>query len=233
MNKKDGWERLHFASLPSTNDFAKEKRAEGRNFIISADSQTGGRGTKGRSFSSKAGGVYLSVLTFYQNFPASNAFQIMATAATAVCKTLQFYGVNACIKWPNDIFVNDLKIAGILIENVFSDNDIRCSVTGVGLNVNNELPQELDGIATTLLQQTGKRFSVKQVRRRLIEQLTASQTMEEYLSFVGYIGKEITLLFGDERIHGTLARVENDGALVAKTAQGERRFTAAEVSLRI
>ncbi len=233
MKTKNSYQRLHFNSLTSSNNLAKEKRTERQNLIITADMQTGGRGTKGRSFSSKKGGVYVSVLTFYENFAASDAFQIMSAAATAVCKTLRFYGLQPVIKWPNDVFVNDLKIAGILIENVFSGAKIDNSIVGVGLNVYNDLPEELNGIATTIYQQTGKRFPVDEVRERLLAELTAPQTMDEYLSFVGYINREITVIFGDERIHGTLLCVEKDGALVVDTAKGERRFTAAEVSLRI
>lgn len=225
--------REHFQTLDSTNDYIKTKRTAGKDLIVTADMQTGGRGTKGRAFSSQKGGVYLSELRFYENFPAKEAFQIMSRAATAVCKTLCFYGIKPVIKWPNDIFVNDKKICGILIENTFLGDKIASSVVGVGLNVCNALEEELAEIAITMQQATGKTFSVEEVRERLIRELQKAHTMDEYLSYIGYLGRRVTLILGDERIPATLVSVETDGKLRAETENGERLFSSAEVSLRI
>lgn len=226
-------QREHFQTLSSTNDYIKAKRGEGENLIVTADMQTGGRGTKGRSFSSQKGGAYLSELRFYEDFSARKAFQIMARAATAVCKTLCFYGIKPVVKWPNDIFVNDKKICGILIENTFSGDKIASSVVGIGLNVCNPLEAELADIAITMAQATGKTFSVEEVRERLIEELQKAHTMDEYLSYIGYLGSRITLVLGDERIPATLISVEKDGKLRVETEKGERLFSSAEVSLRL
>lgn len=225
--------RESFQTLSSTNDYAKTKRAQGENLLVTADMQTGGRGTKGRSFSSQKGGVYLSELRFYEDFSAREAFQVMARATTAVCKTLCFYGIKPVIKWANDIFVNDKKICGILIENTFSGDKIASSVVGIGLNVCNALEEELADIAITMAQATGKTFSVKEVREKLIEELQKSHTMDEYLSYIGYMGSRVTLVLGNERIPATLISVEKDGKLRAKTADGVRLFSSAEVSLRL
>lgn len=132
--------RIDLKETTSTNEVAKSLRERGENLVVTAFRQTGGKGTKGRSFSSAAGGVYFTRLTFYENFPASDAFLIMASASVAVCRTLEKYGFEAEIKWPNDVYVHGKKICGILIENTFSGNKISCSVVGIGLNVNNELP---------------------------------------------------------------------------------------------
>lgn len=225
--------RESFQTLSSTNDYAKTKRAQGENLLVTADIQTGGRGTKGRSFSSQKGGVYLSELRFYEDFSARDAFQVMARAATAVCKTLCFYGIKPVIKWANDIFVNDKKICGILIENTFSGDKISSSVVGIGLNVCNALEEELADIAITMAQATGKTFSVEEVREKLIEELQKSHTMDEYLSYIGYMGSRVTLVLGDERIPATLISVEKDGKLRAETSDGVRLFSSAEVSLRL
>ena len=106
LKTKNTPKRVHFERIASTQDYAKEQRANKQDLIVTADVQTGGKGTKGRSFESGKGGVYLSKLSFYQNFPAQDAFQIMAGAASAVCETLQGLGLAPVIKWPNDIFVN-------------------------------------------------------------------------------------------------------------------------------
>ncbi len=221
-----------FDSLLSTQDYAKGKRLLGEDLIVIAKSQSGGRGTKGRSFSSSEGGVYLSKLSFYENFSAKEAFRIMAGAAVAVCETLRFYGLKPLIKWPNDIFVNGKKICGILIEQVVSGKNISSSVVGVGLNVYNELPDELSGIATTMKKELGAEVSLEAVTTRVIEELSRERKMEEYLSYLGYMGREATLAWGNECVHATLLSVDEEGGLIVEIAGEARRFTAAEVSVK-
>ena len=233
MNKKESFLIERFDEMGSTNTYLKEKRADGQNRIAVALCQSGGRGTKGRSFSSERGGVYLSKLTFYEDLPASKAFSIMASTATAVCKTLVFYGIQPVIKWPNDIFVNDKKICGILIENTFSGAKISSSIVGVGLNVVNSLPEELSEIATTMQLASGMEFSVSEVTERLIDELLHGCSMEEYISFVGYMGASAELLIGDERVHGTLISVDDRGSLTVEIDGKRRVLTAAEVSVRL
>ena len=233
MTIKNQTKRVHFADLPSTQDYAKEKRADGVPLIVTADMQSGGKGTKGRSFSSLDGGVYLSKLSFFENFPAKNAFLIMARAATAVCETLHFYGLQPLIKWPNDIWVQDKKICGILIENVFSGDRIASSLVGIGLNVNNPLPKDLQTIATTMQKETGKTYCVNAVTERLIAELEKERDMDEYRAYIGYMGRQATLILGNESVHGTLISVGDKGDLTVEVDGEYRVLTAAEVSVRL
>ena len=157
----------------------------------------------------------------------------MARAATSVCAVLKTYGLQPFIKWPNDVYVNGKKICGILIENTFSGNKISSSIVGIGVNICNKLPEELLNIATTVERETGKIFSVEDATERLIAELSKQKTMEEYLSFVGYMGQEADLIFGDERVHGRLVSVDCEGGLIVEIDGKQRRLTAAEVSVRI
>ncbi len=224
---------LRFEELPSTNDFAKQRQAEGRALFITAKVQSGGRGTKGRSFSSNEGGVYLSLLRFYDDFPAKDAFSIMCASAVAVCETLEGYGLSPRIKWPNDIHVNGKKICGILIENTFQGSRIRASIVGIGLNVQNALPKELEKIATSVLSESGKRLSTDEVAVELAERLLAPCNLEKYERYLGYVGEEVLLLTGEERIAATLIGVNGDGKLRARVNGEERLFSSAEVRLQI
>ena len=230
MKTKNTWAWEQFDELPSTNEYVKTHAAE-KDLIVTAKRQSGGKGTKGRSFSSNDGGVYLTKLTHYTDFKAKDAFLVMASAAVAVCKTLVSYGLEPKIKWPNDVFVADKKICGILIENVFSGAKLTRSIVGIGLNVWNVLPEELNSIATSMKKQ-GVVADVEEVTCRLIAALDEEISMDEYLSFLGYMGKEAIVVFGDERVPATLLSVDNEGGLWVKTSNGERRFLAAEVSLR-
>jgi BirA family biotin operon repressor/biotin-[acetyl-CoA-carboxylase] ligase len=224
---------VRFESIDSTSNYAKDLRENGEDVVVWAEMQTGGRGTKGRSFSSGKGGVYLSALRFYENFPASQAFQIMQNAAAAVCETLVSFGITPQIKWPNDIYVNGKKICGILIENTFSGANVSSSVVGIGVNVYNALEEELAEIATTMLQETGKRFSVEKVGETLIEKLFEKDIYKRYVSYVGWLGQEVSLLVGENVVRAKLISVDEQGNLHAETDGEVRRYAAAEISLRI
>ncbi len=233
MNGQKGIKRIHFDEIGSTNEYAKELRDLGQDAVVTADRQTGGRGTKGRSFSSNVGGVYVTKLTFYRDFPAREAFKIMAGAAVAVCETLEFYGLCPVIKWVNDIYVNDKKICGILIENVFSGNRIVSSIVGIGLNVCNILPNDLERIATTMSQALNKDVCVVEVRERLIANLAVQKGVDEYLKRIGYMNRQATVICGESSMPASLLSVDEEGGLWAEIDGEKRRFAAAQVSLRL
>lgn len=211
--------RIDLKETTSTNEVAKSLRERGENLVVTALRQTGGKGTKGRSFSSAAGGVYLTRLTFYENFPAANAFLIMASASVAVCRTLEKYGFEAEIKWPNDVYVHGKKICGILIENTFSGNKISCSVVGIGLNVNNELPPELSETAISMRSAAGKFFDREEAENVLIEESGKIFPMEEYRKRIGFLGRPVLLLSGERKIPARAVDVDERGGI----ARGSRR----------
>jgi BirA family biotin operon repressor/biotin-[acetyl-CoA-carboxylase] ligase len=219
--------REYFENIPSTNDYAKEKRSEKQDLLVVANAQSGGRGTKGRSFSSKTGGLYLSLLTFYEDFPSANAFQIMQNAAASVCETLVGLGIQPTIKWPNDIYANGKKICGILIENQFSGNRVASSVVGIGLNICNDL-SDVEDIATSVLLCTGKTVSVAETERTLVGFLRAG-VADKYQKYLGWIGEEVVLETAIGRLSARVLGVDERGNLIAQTNDGEKTFSAAEV----
>ncbi len=234
MKEENGkYVREHFTQIVSTNEYIKIRRNDKQNLLVTADEQTGGKGTKGRSFSSEQGGVYLSMLTFYENFPATRAFEIMKSAATAVCETLAFFGLTPKIKWPNDVFVGGKKICGILIENSLSGKNVGSSIVGVGLNVCNALPMDLRDIATTMQIESGKHFSVGEVRETLIHFLCADRIGERYEQYLGWLGEKAELTVGEERFSVTLQSVDDEGNLWVEMQGEHRRFAAAEVSIHV
>jgi len=155
---------IRFDEINSTNEYAKKLQEYDENVFILAKKQTSGKGTKGRSFSSNEGGVYLTKVCIHSNFLAKDAFLIMARTAVAVCKTLEDFSLSPKIKWANDVFVSNKKICGILIENVFSGKRIVRSIIGVGLNVNNALPEELEKCATTMQLEKNEPLDFKRLK---------------------------------------------------------------------
>ena len=224
---------VHFDKTDSTNLYAKAQRANGEDLIVTAKIQTGGMGTKGRSFASDEGGVYLTKLTFYEDFHAAEAFKIMESASVAVCKTLERFGLSPCIKWPNDVYVSDRKICGILTENTFSGAYVANSVVGIGVNVNNELPKELSETAVSMKKAAGHTFDRELVEKVLIEELQKDAPTEEYLARIGYMNRTVVLLFGDERIPAYTLGVDESGGLLVEIDGKKRRVTSGEVSLRL
>lgn len=105
--------------------------------IISTDNQTQGRGQKGNSWESEPGkNLTFSLMWHPENFEACRQFSISEAIAISVVDLLKEYGVEAKVKWPNDIYVGDKKISGILIEHSLSGRMIESTVAGVGLNIN-------------------------------------------------------------------------------------------------
>ena len=225
---------LYFDEIASTSEYAKTLIKNKEDCIVTAKRQTGGKGTKGRSFSSNEGGVYLTKLTFYQDFPAKNACLIMAGAAVAVCKTLEEYGLFPTIKWANDVFVQERKICGILVENIFAGSFVSSSLVGIGLNVKNELPEELLEIAISMQKATGKDFSVDEVLKTLVSYLQQPFTMDDYRKRVGYLNRPVLLLEGDKKTRVKAVGVNEKLELEIEEENGARRLVrAAEVSLRL
>ncbi len=252
-----------FSRITSTQEYAEKMKKNGENLIVTAGRQSGGKGTKGRSFSSEKGGVYLSSVLYYPNFPVEKSFLIMAGTCAAVCRTLEAGGLQAKIKWPNDVFVNGRKICGILTENTFSSPDAAsasssasspaagetdgkrmdiCSVCGIGLNVENELPPELENIAASVLTETGKRQSVKKWRERLIENLLQNyadlcsggesaykRIFGDYLARFGFVGENMVLVTESGSFIARVLGADERGRLRVLVGGEEKRFSAAEI----
>lgn len=219
-----------FDETTSTNDYLKSLPDPTEDVVAIAAVQTGGRGTKGRSFVSERGGCYLSVLKL---FPcrAEDAFTVTENAALAVCHTLAAFGADGRIKWPNDVFVNGKKICGILIENTLSGDRIRRSVVGIGVNVNNPIAPEIRDVATSVREATGKEVDLDAFVATLVYNLYREFPHEEYVAKSLVPGREITVVKPDGRSYRAVAEtVTTDGRL--KLVGGEL-LSAAEVKINL
>jgi BirA family biotin operon repressor/biotin-[acetyl-CoA-carboxylase] ligase len=155
-----GAKHYHFYEIDSTNNYAlnllsKSTPAEG--CLVTADFQTHGRGQYGRQWLSDSTKNLLSSIILYPDFlPANEQFSLSKAIALAVQSTLNSYLSSKAIriKWPNDIFCEDKKIGGILIQNLLTGNKINASVIGIGINVNQEyFPDDI--IATSVINELG------------------------------------------------------------------------------
>lgn len=126
----------HVVTTASTNDDARGRQySEGD--VVWADFQTAGRGQRGHRWDSgKAENLAFSVVLEPDFLPSSDQFLISQMISLAIVDTLASYGIEALIKWTNDIYVGNRKIVGILIEHTSVGATVHRTVLGVGLNVN-------------------------------------------------------------------------------------------------
>lgn len=223
---------LRLEETSSTNDYCKA-HDDGEDVIVIAKRQTSGRGTKGRSFISDVGGLYVTVMRHYDNFPAENAFSIMVTRTVAVCKTLEKFGVKPVIRWANDVLVGGRKICGTLIENTFSNGYITRSIVGSGININNPLPKELKEIAISAREILGKKLPLLEVEKEFIQNALREYTVEDYKGYIDWLGKRVTLKTDEGERVVTALDIAPDGRLIADWCGNMLEISSAEVSLKL
>lgn len=125
-------------TIDSTNEEARRRISDIDNLsVLSALEQTAGRGQRGNTWTSNAGeNLMFSIVLKSPSLMAEDHFVLNEIAALSVTDFLSTYGIKALIKWPNDIYVDEKKICGILIENSFRGKSISSSIIGIGLNIN-------------------------------------------------------------------------------------------------
>ena len=155
---------MFFKNLPSTNTYAadllkKNNLQEGT--IIYTNYQPEGRGYSGTKWESEDGkNLLISILLFPSFINPEDQFNISMTISLGICDFLMRDIPDCSIKWPNDIYVNNDKIAGILIESSVSGNQIESTVAGIGLNINQEkfISNAPNPVSLTLL--TGRSYDL-------------------------------------------------------------------------
>ena len=157
----------------------------------------------------------------------------MVNACVAVCKTVESFGLNPIIRWANDVLVNDKKICGTLIENTFSGSYISRSIVGMGINVNNTLPEELRPIATSMSSQLGSQLDLFSVCDTLVKNLNKNYTVSDYKKYINWFGNEVLLKTAKGDITVTAVDIAPDGGLLCVAAGSVKKISSAEVSLRL
>lgn len=223
---------IELEEVDSTNEYCKREDA-GEDIIVVAKRQSAGRGTKGRSFESGEGGLYISVMRHYENFEAKNAFKIMVNSCVAVCKTLENFGVHPQIRWANDVLSDGKKICGTLIENTFSGGNISRSIVGIGINIKNEIPRYLRHIAGSIEKIIGKNTSVKEVFDVLVNNLEKEYEIADYKSYMDWLGGKVLIKCGDKEEEVEALDITPNGLLKVNWGGNMLEISSAEVSLRL
>ena len=231
--------------LDSTNDEALRQLDDIDNLsVIAARIQTKGRGQRGNKWNSTAGEslTFTLVMKFsglLPALPAKVAMNLNIWSALAVQRFLESEGVDARIKWPNDIYVRDRKICGILVENGLDGKNVGTSIIGIGLNLNQEsfspdLPNPV-----SLCQVTGRKIRPEEALERLCTVMQQSlDTLfdtaglrKPYLDVLYRMGQEATWKdpSSGSTFKGTISGIHEDGRLLLKTEGQIKAFGFKEI----
>ena len=233
---------LRVQRLPSTNAWAMEQLGELDNLsVIRADCQTEGRGQRGNRWLSAPGeNLTFSLVLRPSDLPAREQMQITALASVSLRETLLSQGIPAQIKWPNDIYVEGKKLAGMLIENRLELTRIAASVIGIGLNVNQEAfdPSLPNPISMRLL--SGASFDCDTLLEAFLKRIAAwlprlgsDALWEAYTRDLWGLGelRRWTDLKSGETFSGTISGVWRDGLLeVTLCDSSVRSFAFKEIA---
>ena len=231
---------VFYERTDSTNTRAKEyaEVTDSRETVVFiANSQTAGRGRRGRSFVSNEGaGIYISILT-YPTEGGFDATRTTAEAAVALARAVEsLCPCDVKIKWVNDLFLGGKKLAGILTEGkVLSDGKIAYSVVGMGINVyKNAISDEISTIATSIESEINYAPDRSCLAAMIIKEfLERGDCYAEYKARSLVIGREVTVVKLNESYHARVIDINFDYSLLIDRGGAEERLFTGEISLRL
>lgn len=219
----------YFEELSSTNSTAKESAlSEEEGTLVIAEMQKGGRGRLGREWVSPQGGIWMSII-LKPGIPLMHASRLTLVAGLAVANVIRDLGLDARIKWPNDVRVMERKVCGILTEAKAEVDRVDYVVVGIGINVNMDLkdiPEPLREGSTTLKVELGRHVRRVKFLQDLLFELEQqyirfktqpfSQVLNDWMALSDTIGREVKVTTPTRIIEGKAVGMTSDGALVVK-----------------
>ncbi len=223
-------EIVYFDEITSTNDIAFVLANDGAvdGTLVIANSQTMGKGRLDRKWFSPKGKSILASLILRPQIPLSHSGNInLITTLSIVHSIRSITNLNAMIKWPNDILLNERKVAGILCEVIEMK-----AVLGIGINLNiAEFPQDLKTVATSILKETKKRFDKMMIYNdlcynletnyALLKQDKAREILQQWRNYTVMFGKTVSIETPDKVIVGRVIDIGGNGSLVLALPDGK------------
>jgi BirA family biotin operon repressor/biotin-[acetyl-CoA-carboxylase] ligase len=230
--------RLQTTTSTMKDAAALAARGEPHGTVIVAEKQTGGIGRHGHSWHSEAdGGLYLSIILRLPLAGGALPVLTMALGLAAQRAVDDIAGVACDLRWPNDLLLNEKKLAGILVQAP----DAGVLIAGIGVNVNQTaFPEELRSIATSLRLETGQKYSREVLLERIVaESLRYAELLadrgkrpilEQFEARSSYVrGKSVEVEAVDRIIAGITAGLDENGFLRVLTAEGIETIVAGGV----
>jgi len=228
---------VHHHLTDSTNTQARELAREGapEGTLVVAEAQSAGRGRKGRSWLASSGEGLLFALSLRPDMEPSRAALITLMTAVSVAEALiQETGINARIKWPNDILVGRKKLAGILTEMSMELDAVDYVIVGLGLNINtpaDAFHDDIQEIATSVLAEAASPFSRISLLRAILSRFEAHYTtlstqgpesiLTRWKSLSDIVGRRVCVSMMREDVEGRVLDIDPDGVLLVENEAGE------------
>lgn len=241
---------IYLESVDSTNNYVKKiaEAGEKNGTLVVADEQTGGKGRRGRSWATLKGVNLAFSLLLRPSIRPEHASRLTLLMAMAVAEGIRkVTGLEAGIKWPNDVVADGRKVCGILTEMNTEVDYINYVVIGTGINVNQDpstFPEEIRQTAGSLCALAGKKISRAELVARVMEALERyyeiflktedlSELYKEYNEICVNRGHEIRVMEPGHEYTGTTDGINQDGELVVRREDGSMvNVYAGEVSVR-
>lgn len=239
------WNIVRLNSVDSTNKYTSELLRQNdikEGTIVITGNQVQGKGQQNKTWDSSPGmNLTFSLLLKPAFLSADKAFFLSECVAVALIKALASYGIPSKVKWPNDIFADDRKIAGILIENTFLGGQIKHSIVGIGVNINqvsfNEYPYPAGSVKLLL----GRDVDMQRFLETLLGKIAEGyESLKDdgsaiHASFIGALyglGKKQPFSFEGQDFEGEIKGVQPDGQLVVLTNEGEKTFYSGSLKFK-
>ncbi len=230
----------YFDHCGSTNDIAKRLAREGlkEGTLVICEEQKAGRGRLGREWISPMGGLWFSVI-LRPSISPGEAPKLGFITSLGVARALRrLYGLDARLKWPNDILIGGKKVCGVLVEVEAEMDILHFAVVGVGLDANlsiENFPEEVREIATTLRVELRKDVDRAKLLAEVLAELEENYKsftvhgfeplLQDYIDLCSTLGKEVRVVQQDREIKGKAVEIDDEGALVLLTPKGRVRIT--------
>ncbi len=203
-------------------------------FAVTAEEQTAGRGQRCTMWQSdRSKNLLMTIAVRPDSLAVSSCYSLSVAAALALKESMSAFGLTTTLKWPNDLYCNGGKLAGILLESDCEGENVVQAFIGIGLNINQTLFAEMSRRPTSMSLICGRKFNIEEVRNTIVERFAENYTRiakgEQEVLFKEYkkslMGYTTPLLYRDTNgefsatIHGVL----NDGRIVLKCDDGTLR----------
>ena len=233
-------EIIHIRETNSTNNYLKEllqTQNVDEGTVVWADFQSAGKGQRGNGWESEAGkNILFSIVLFPGFIKAGEQFILSQIVSLAVANCLQEYTAGISIKWPNDIYWNEKKICGILLENTILEDNIGHSVAGIGININQVDFRSDAPNPVSLKQITNRDYNLEEILKTVVDNINVYYQQIKIGKTDSLIKQYKESLFRKDGYHlyndgisDFLARiqdVDSSGLLILKTKEGEERHFA-------
>ena len=233
------WRVEHFEEIDSTNAWviAQARAGAGEGLVAHADYQSAGRGRLDRRWEASAGTALLCSLLLRPKLEVEELQLCVAAVALSARSALAALGgVRPGLKWPNDLIIDDAKVAGLLAEVVTTDAGVAV-VVGIGVNLT-ERPAA--GTATSVLEASGVTLHSRVLLDHLLEEMVwrrpllddasgRQQLADEYAANLVTLGQPVRVERRDDVLHGVAQRVDDSGQLIVRVASGDVTVMAGDV----